>query len=192
MSVLVSSIKHLEHDRKFSKGLYTEIQENLKAMTDEEWETTKDMIADKKVLIAVYVRTDKENLVLMVDSDKFASISNVPDFITDSGLYPNTLIDAGLVCAKSLIDQAFHFKSAEAMKRLVMKSACYPVGAVETSKKYIPVFNVVIAEDLLRDTDISLNKGFHFSPIESLCLTDSLQREISESLVIVKSEEAKK
>ena len=192
MSVLISHRKYLECDRKFSKGLYSEVVENLKVLPDEEWESTKDMLADKKVLIAVYVRTDKDNLVLMVDKDKFASVSNVPPFIANGGLYPNILVDSGLVCGKNLIDQAFHFKSAEAMKKLVMNSTCYPVGAVETSKKYVAVFNVIISEDLLTDTEISLNQGYHFRPIETLCLTDSLQSEISESLVIVESEDKKK
>lgn len=188
MSVLISHRKYLEYecDRKFSKSLYSEVVENLKVLPDEEWENTKDTIDNKKVLIAVYVRTDKDNLVLMVDKDKFASVSNVPPFVVDGGIYPNMLADAGLVCGKSLIDQAFHFKSEEAMKRLVMKSTCYPVGAVETSRKYVVVFNVIISEDLLKDTEISLNQGYYFRPIESLYLTDLLQREISESLVIVK------
>ena len=191
MSVLISH-RNSDSDRKFSKELFTEVVENLKAIPDEEWETTKDMLADKKVLIAVYVRTDKENLVLMVDEDKFASVSNVPPFIANGGIYPNILVDSGLVCGKSLIDQAFNFKSAEAMKRLVMNSTCYPVGAVETLKKYVAVFNVIVSEDLLTDSEIILNQGYYFRPIETLCLTDSLQSEISESLIIVKSEDKKK
>ena len=192
MSILISHKGNLEIDRKFSKELFTEVLKNLKAITDEEWETTKDTIADKKVLIAAYVRTNVDNLVLMIDKDKFASVSNIPPFIVDSGIYPNILVDTGLVCSKSLIDQAFHLKSAEAMRRLVMNSTCYPVGAVETSKKYIIVFNVVLSVDLLADKDIVLNQGFFFRPIETLHLTDELQRDISESLVIVKSEDKNK
>ena len=191
MSVLASKSGHSNIDRKFSKELFTAVSQNLKVFTDVEWVSNKETLDYKKVLIAVYVRTDRDNLVLLIDEGKFASISNVPPFIIDNGIYPNTLIDAGLVCGKSLIDQAFHFKSAEAMKRLVMSSACYPVGAVETSKKYAVVFNVVLSEALLRDTEISLNQGFHFHPIESICLTDLLQRDISESLIIVKSEDKK-
>ena len=191
MSVLISHTNDSKVYPKFSKELFTEVAQNLEVIPDNEWESTKDMIANKKVLIAAYVRTDRDNLVLRIDNEKFASISNVPPFIVDGGIYPNTLVDAGLVCGKNLIDQAFQFKSAEAMKRLVMKSTCYPVGAVETSKKYVLVFNVIISEDLLRDPQISLNQGFHFCPIESLRLTDSLQRDISESLIIVKSEDKK-
>ena len=191
MSILASKRGCLEFDRKFSKELFTEVSDNLKVFTDEEWESVKDTLEYKKVLIAVYIRTDTENLVLLIDKDRFANISNVPPFIIDSGLYPHVLVDAGLICGKSLIDSVFSFKSAEAMKRLVMKSTCYPVGAVETLKKYVLVFNVILSESLLRDPEISLKQGFHFHPIESLCLTDLLQKDISESLIIVKSEDKK-
>ena len=192
MSVLASKRGCLEFDRKFSKELFTEVNKNLKVFTDEEWESIKDTLEYKKVLIAVYVRTNIDNLILLVEDGKFAQISNVPPFIVNSGLYPNVLIDSGLICAKNLIDSAFSFKNAEATHRLALNSACYPVGAVETSKKYILVFNTVLSVDLLRDTDITLNQGFHFRPIETLTLTDLLQREISESLIIVKSEDKKK
>lgn len=191
MSVLASKRGCLEFDRKFSKELFTEVSDNLKSFTDEEWESIKETREYKKVLVAVYIRTDVDNLVLLVDKDKFTNIFDVPTFISDSGLYPHILVDSGLVCGKSFIDSVFSFKSEEAMKRLVMKSTCYPVGAVETSKKYVLVFNVVLSESLLRDPEIVLNQGFHFYPIESLNLTDSLQREISESLIIVKSEDKK-
>lgn len=188
MSILAS--KRGGFERKFSKELFTEVAENLKVFTDEEWASIvndETVFNDhKEVLIAVYIRTDVENLVLLINKESFASISNVPSFITDSGIYSQSVIDAGLICSKSLIDTAFNFKSAEAMKRLVVNSVCFPVGAVETPKNYVLVFNVVMSENLLRDTEISLNAGFHFHPIESLCLTDSLQKEISESLILVK------
>lgn len=186
MSILASNSGGLNIDSKFSKELFTKVAENLKVFTDEDWELIKNTSEYKKVLIAVYVRTDKDNLVLMVDKDKFASISNIPPFIIESGVYANTLIDVGLLCGKTLIDKVFDFHSSEAMNRLVAFSTCYPVGAVETSKKYVLVYNVIISESLLRDSEISLKQGFYFCPIESLCLTDSLQKEISESLIIVK------
>ena len=193
MSVLISHKGDLTPDHRFSKELFTAVSENLKVLTDEEWDATnKDMIVEKKVLIAVYIRTNEDNLVLMVDNDRFADVFNVPDFISNCGLYPHILVDSGLICAKNLIDLAFTFKSEGAMKRFVTNSTCFPVGAVETSKKYVAVFNAVLSVDLLRDHEIVLNKGFHFRPIETLHLTDELQREISESLVIVKSEDKKK
>lgn len=191
MSVLASSRGCLDTDRKFSKELFTKVSENLKVFTDDEWESVKETLDYKKVLIAVYIRTDVENLVLLIDKDRFANISNVPPFISGSGLYPHILVDSGLICGKSLIDLAFNFKSAEAMKRLVVNSTCYPVGAVETSKKYVLVFNVILSENLLRDPEITLKQGFYFRPIETLSLTDSLQREISESLILVKREDKK-
>ena len=191
MSVLASKRGILELDRKFSKELFTEVAENLKVFSDYEWESVKDSLEYKKVLIAVYIRTDLDNLVLLVDDDKFAKIFDVPSFIADSGVYPNMLLDSGFVCGKELIDLAFKFKSEEAMNRFVRSSICYPVGAVETLKKYALVYNVIISESLLRDEEISLNKGFHFHPIESLHLTDLIQRDIAESLVIVKSEDRK-
>lgn len=191
MSVLASSRGCLDTDRKFSKELFTKVSENLKVFTDEEWKSVKETLDYKKVLIAVYIRTDVDNLVLLIDKDKFANISNVPPFIVDSGLYPHILVDSGLICGKSLIDLAFNFKSAEAMKRLVVHSTCYPVGAVETSKKYVLVFNVVLSESLLKDPEITLKQGFYFRPIETLHPLDSLQRDISESLVLVKGEDKK-
>lgn len=193
MSVLASKKGCLEHDRKFSKELFTAVADNLKVFTDEEWVTDRNTLDYKKVLIAVYVRTDVDNLVLLTDKDsKIALVSNVQPFILNSGLYPNILIDSGIVSAKNVIDVAFSFKSEEAMKRLVTHSTCYPVGAVETSKSYVLVFSVVLSADLLRDQEITLNEDFHFKPIETLHLTDLLQRDISESLVIVKSEDKKK
>lgn len=193
MSVLASSRKCLDTDRKFSKVLFTEVSNDLKVFSDEEWESVKETLEYKKILIAVYIRTNIDNLVLLIDEDnKIASISNVPTFVSDSGIYPNILVDSGLICAKNLIESVFSFKNTEAMQRLVMNSVCYPVGAVETSKKYVLVFNVVLSNTLLVDSDISLKQGFHFHPIETLCLTDSLQKEISESLIIVKSEDNKK
>ena len=189
MSVLVS-YRQSESSQKFSKELFTEVSNNLAVFTDEEWESHKDEY--KKVLIAVYVRTCYDNLVLMIDEDKFANIFNIPPFISDSGIYPTVLIDSGVVNAKEFITSAFAFKSAEALNRFVSQSTCYPVGAIETPKKFVLVFNTIISDEVLRDPDIVLNKGYYFRPIESLCLSDSLQREISESLVIVKKSEDKK
>lgn len=191
MSILASKRGHSAFDRKFSKELFSEVANNLRVFSDLEWATDKESLNYKRVYIAVYVRTDRDNLVLMIDKDRFASVSDIPPSIINSGIYCNTLIDAGLVCGKNLIDQAFNFKSAEAMQRLVMKSTCYPVGAVETSNSYALVYNVIIAEDLLRDAEISLERGFHFHPIESLYLTDLLQGDIAKSLILVKSEDKK-
>lgn len=187
MSVLASRIGLLEYDRRFSKELFTEVSSNLEVFTDEKWETVKKTLDYKEILIAVYIRTDLDNLVLLIDKDsKFASISNAPSFIVNSGVYPSILSDSGLICAKSLVDSAFNFKNQEAMKRLVCNSTCYPVGVAETSKNYVIVCNTIISESLLKDKDITLNEGFYFHPIESLHITDSLQKEISKSLIIVK------
>lgn len=190
MSILASKKGSRDYDRKFSKELFSAVADNLTVFSDDEWESiNSDETAvkeHKKVLIAVYIRTDKDNLVLTLDKGKFAQVSNVPPAVAHGGLYPSILVDSGLICAKSLLDQAFTVSSEEALKRLVFNSTCYPVGAVETSKKFVLVFNVVLSVDLLRDPEISLNSGFHFHPIETLSLTDSLQSEISESLILVK------
>lgn len=191
MSILASKRGQSSFDRKFSKELFSEVANNLRVFSDLEWATDKESLNYKRVYIAVYVRTDRDNLVLMIDKDRFASVTDIPPSIINSGIYRNTLIDAGLVCGKNFIDQAFNFKSAEAMQRLVMKSTCYPVGAVETSDSYALVYNIIIAEDLLRDAEISLERGFHFHPIESLYLTDLLQWDIAKSLILVKSEDKK-
>ena len=189
MSVLVSSSGRLDTHTEFSKELFTEVSQNLKVFTDEEWESVKDNPEYKNILIAVYVRTDVDNLVLLIDKEKFARISNVPPFISDSGLYPNILLDIGFLYGKSLVESAFSFKSSESLKRFVGNSTCYPVGAVDTANNYVLVFNVVISEKLLRDTEIVLNQGFHFYPIDNLSVTDSLQKAISKSLVIVKGDD---
>ena len=181
MSVLVSKCN--SHPAKFSKELFTEISHNVNIVSDEEWESNADKY--KRVMFAVYIRTDVDNLVLMVDKDKFAKVCNVPPFVLDGGVYDSLLIDSGLVCGKILLDSVFEFKSQESLKRFIGKSTCYPVGAVETLKNYIAVFNVIISSDLLRDTEVLLKRGFHFNPIETLNVPDSIQKEISESLILV-------
>lgn len=182
MSVLVSKCK--DSYKKFSKELFMEVSQNLKLLPDEEWEKNVDL--NKSVLFAVYVRTDRDNLVLMADDNQFARISHAPDFMLQGGLYPNFLVDAGLMCGKSLLDSAFTVKGNDALYRIVKNSTCFPVGAVETSKRYIVVFNVVISSDLLGDSEISLKQGYYFKPIETLKVLDSLQQEISESLIIIR------
>ena len=185
MSILASKKGRLDLN---SKELCVDVANNLKLFTDEEWESVKETFEYKKILIAVYIRTDTDNLVLLLDKDKFASVSNVPPVVTDVGMYDNILIDSGLMCAKNLIDSVFSFSNEEALKRFVLSSTCFPVGAVETKKKYVLVFNIVVSDNVLKDKEISLNKGFRFHPIETLYVEDSLQRDISESLIIVKSE----
>lgn len=188
MSILVSKCK-ASYD-KFSKELYTEVSENLRLIPDEDF-NEDDVESYKKVLCAVYVRTDTDNLVLLLRKDKFAGIFDIPEPVSNIGLYDNILIDSGLVNGKNLLDLVFSCKSQEALQRLVLKSTCYPVGAVESRRKYITVFNVIISSEVLRDKEIVLNEGFYFRPIETLSVQDSLQKEISESLVIVKSKETK-
>lgn len=185
MSVLVS--KSRNSYRGFSKELFTEVSDNLKVVSDEEWEVNKECY--KSITFSVYIRTDVDNLVLMLDDGKFAEVFKAPPAVVESGVYPLMLVDSGYLCGKSLFDKVFSVKSSEALKRLAMKSMCYPVGAIETSKNYVLAYNVVISSDLLKDTELSLNKGFCFRPIETLELSDSLQREIAESLVIVKIKE---
>lgn len=182
MSVLVSKCEKTYEG--FSKELFTEVSQTLKIISDEEWEANEEQ--SKKVLFAVYVRTDTDNLVLMVDTDKFAKISHAPPFITSGGVYPNILIDTGLMCGKSLLDSVFSVKDDKALYRLVNNSACFPVGAVETSKKYVLVFNVVLSSNLLEDNEIALQQGYYFKPIETLKVSDSLQKDISKSLIIIR------
>lgn len=182
MSVLVSKCEGSYE--KFSKKLFIEVSNNLEIMSDEEWEANKNEF--KSVLIAVYMRTDKDNLVLMTDTDKFATVSQAPPFMMNGGMYHNFLIDSGLMCGKSILESAFNVKNNEAFYRMVKNSTCYPVGAVETDKNYIAVFNVIISSELLTDTDIVLNQGNHFKPIETLNVSDTLQKAISESLVVVR------
>ena len=181
MSVLVS--KCGSSVKSFSKELYTEVVQNLCIRPKDEWEKNPENL--KSVLFAVYVRTDKDNLVL-VHEGKFASISYIPELVLAGGLYPTIANDSGLLCGKDLLDSAFSVKNEKALYRLVGNSTCYPVGAVETSNSFVLVFNVVLSVDLLTDAEISLKSGFHFIPIETLRVTDELQKTISESLVLVR------
>lgn len=167
-----------------SKELFTEIANNAKVLTDTE------VIPDshKIVQFASYIRTSTDNLVLLMDEDCFAMITPPPTYMLGVNMYPTYLIDSGMLCGKVLIDSAFHFKTDEALLRAVTHSSCFPVGAIETKFSYVLVFNVVISPDLLKDEDVTLNKGFFFNPIESFSTKDNLQRLIAESLVLVKSE----
>ena len=186
MNVLVSKCNG--SDMKFSKGLFIEVADNLKVMKAEELEACEEPY--KKVSFAAYLRTDKDNLVLLIDKDKIANLFNVPSYALNGGLMHSTFaVDVGYLSGKTLCESAFSFKSSQARDRFASNSTCFPIGAVETTKSLVLVYNVVVSVDLLRDAEIVLNSGFHFHPIETLTLSDSLQREISESLVIVKSED---
>lgn len=184
MSVLSS--KCAKTDMSFRKEFFSEVAQNLVLFTDEEWESEKE--SHKKVSLAVYVRTDIDNLVLTFNGD-FAKKFDIPAVVLSGDIYPHLLVDSGFVCGKELLDLAFNTKSEEALKRLAMHSVCFPVGAVETSENYVLVFNVIMSSELLKDSEIQLNQGFYFYPIPYLKNTeDFLQREILKSLVIVESE----
>lgn len=170
----------------FSKDLFTEIHRNLETFSDEEWESAKSNLKRKEVLIAVYIRTNIDNLVLVLEEGKFSKVYKVPP--VTFGVYPSLLLDSGMQVSKEFLTSTFTFKSKEALLRLGANSTCYPVGAVESPDNHIVVFNIIISESLLRDPEISLNEGLQFRPIETLCVEDALQKEISKSLVIVKSE----
>ena len=81
MSILVS--KCGSSVKSFSKELYTEVVQNLCIRPKDEWEKNPENL--KSVLFAVYVRTDKDNLVL-VHEGKFASISYIPELVLAGGL----------------------------------------------------------------------------------------------------------
>lgn len=184
MSVIVSDICGNSY-KEFSKELFTKVSDNLKSVPDTE---IANLGKAKEVLVSVYIRTDKDNLVLVLDeeSSRFSNVSSITDF---TGLYPNFLPDRGLLCGKNLIERVFSVRTEEAIKRLIGNSTCFPVGAVETKNHYVAVFNIVISSSILTDPEIVLNEGFYFHPIETIKPKDSLQREISKSLVIVKESE---
>ena len=187
MSILVCERGLNTYDKKFSKELFKNVRDNLKLFSDEEWELAKKDY--KEVMIAVYIRTDIDNLVLTPDGEEFAVIMNAPSFMLSGGMYHNLIIDLGIMCAKRVIDSTFNFEHDVALHRFVGNSACYPVGVADSDDSYVFAFNVIMSSDLLKDPCISLRSGFHFHPIESLTFTDSLQKAISESLVIVNNEE---
>ena len=168
----------------FSKELFTEVSNNIKVITDEEWAQNSDNY--KRVWFAVYVRTDRDNLVLMIDKDRISNISDPPSFMNSAGLYPTYLFDSGLMCGKQLIESAFSFKSTEALKRLVGGSACFPLGAYATKISNVLVFNVIVSSSVLSDEEISLKDGFHFVPIQSLKVRGKDQQTIADTLVLVK------
>ena len=179
MNILASKCKNVYST--FHKELYTDILDNLKIMTGSEFEESDGY---KKVVFAAYLRTDTDNLVLTFNDGDFLTISEAPQPIL-SGLYPNILNDICLLCGKDLIDSAFTVSGQEALFRLVGNSVCYPVGAVEMKDKYVVALNVVVSSKILVDSEISLNSGYYFMPIETLEAKDSLQKSISDSLVIV-------
>ena len=181
MSILLSKCE--SRVKGFSKDLYTEVVHNLCIKPKDEW--TNNPEDYKSVLFAVYARTDRDNLVLTHEG-KFAFISYIPELVLSGGIYPTIANDSGLLCGKDLLDSAFNVKNEKALYRLVGNSTCYPIGAVETSNSFVLVFNVVLSVDLLTDSEISLNSGFHFVPIETFKVTDELQKTISESLVLVR------
>ena len=138
------------------------------------------------VKFAVYIRTDKGNLVLVNNEGNFAEILDAPDSMLSGGVYPTISYDAGIMCAKSFLDSAFTFKTNEALQRLVLNSTCFPVGAFAINDSYILVFNVILSQSLLFDPEISLNSGFSFIPIQTVCgIKDRCQSEISKTLVLV-------
>lgn len=183
MNVLVS--KCAESSKEFSKELYTAVKQGLKIIPEDALPYHLEN-EYKGVMFAVYIRTDKDNLVLLVDKGKIAVTSYANSVVLNGGLYPTVLSDLGMVCAKDLLEKVFAVKNVEALQRLITHSTCFPVGAVETSKKYVIVFNIVLSVDLLRDPEIVLREGFLFNPIETYKPEDSLQKSIAESLVIVK------
>lgn len=168
----------------FSKEAFTEISNNLKIIDDEEFNSGEHT----KVQFSVYMRTNLGNLVLMIDDGKIANVTEAPYFMSSMGLYPTYSYDVGLMCGKLFIDSAFNVKSAEALKRLVTSSTCYPVGAYCTEHKYILVYSIVVSADLLSDPEINLKDGFRFVPIQSLEVDGTFQKRIADTLVIVKSE----
>lgn len=189
MNVLTSYV--VATNNTFDKSLYKKVFDNLKIMTEEELANSEQQC--KEVCLAVYIRTDVDNLVLMIDKDSISEIVPAPALVTLCGVvYPNILNDASAFIGRQLIDRVFSFKNEEALHRLAELSTCFPVGAVETEDKYITVFNVVISSDLLTDENISLNDGYYFYPIESLDVTGSVQKEIAKSLVLVERKEDKK
>lgn len=180
MMKLFSKFPHIEG---FSKSLYTSVNEGLKL-------SKKDLSEDgyKKVLIAPYIRTMRDNLVVVHDG--FMSPVSDPVILSNE-LYPNYLIDTGFVRAKNYLEVAFVAKTTKAMMRIVENSTCFPVGAFEVNDSVIVVFNIIVLDDLFRDPEIALSDGFTLLPIEVYHPEDYTQGKLAESLVIVKEEGGK-
>ena len=187
MSVLVSRITSKTPMREFSKDLFTEVHRNLEVVPDDYNRVYTEEY--KEVKVATYIRTDTDNLVLVLDDGSISKVSDIPPI--SFGVYPSILIDCGLQISKDFITSSFTFKSEEALRKFGIKSTCYPVGAIMSQSECIAVFSIIISESLLREPDIILNSGLQFRPIETLHFEDELQREISKSLVLVKSEDKK-
>ena len=187
MSVLVSKCRPTNHE--LSKELFKEISENLKIMTDEEWESNRDPYY-KRVTSAVYVRTDLDNLVLKLGEDKFVSVEEAPEpLISSNAIYHTLLLDIGYLHGANLLKELFESDSPESRRELAFNSFCFPVGAVEMDDSYVVISNVIVSSARLKLHRMTLNQGFTFQPIESLKdVKDYLQKEILKSLVLVKSE----
>lgn len=182
MKILVSKSDKISCGEVY-KEVFGEVSRNIEIIDEEE---LKNKEGYKRVLFSAYVRTDIDNLVLMLDKGKFAEISSAPSLVLSGGVYPTLAVDIGLLSGKSILDKAFKVDDYEALKKLIGNSTCFPVGVLETNNNYILVFNVVISNALLQDPSIHLQQGFHFQPIETLEVSDSLQKSISDTLVIVR------
>lgn len=182
MSYLVSPAS--QDVGKFSKDRYYSIKEGLSIVP----EITEE---SKPVRFACYLRTDRDNLVLtheesfvfFDDSDVMNAVGSMISYI-----YDNILVDLSLYTCQKYLNSVFGALSKEAITRVVLKSHCYPVGAVETEDRLIVVSNIIISADLLTDPEIALSEGYTFHPIETLKIEDNVQKAISESLVYVKSD----
>lgn len=183
MSILVSHCD--EQYEGFSKDLFIQVAMNSKI-------TDSVTPPDKEVTVAVYMRTDRGNLML-THGGEFYTITDVPSLMLTAGwqYQVNALIDAGLVRGKEYILDAFKISSEKALREFATKSTLYPVGAVETPDSYLVAFSVVMSEDLLRDPQFVLNEGYEFTPIETYTPEGDVQREIFKSVILVKSEESK-
>lgn len=190
MSLLVSRTDS-QFIYSFSKSLFTDVRRGLKLV--EEVEDIPE--GYKPVHFASYLRTDKDNLVLVnQNAGSYLSLdeSALPDFTLASDLvenYPNILVDLSMLTCKTLLDSAFSFSSKDRLQEFVMNSQCFPVGAVESDLSFYVVSNIVINSDILtRFSDPSesfLNHGYCFKPIETLRAKGSLEKAVSKSLIIV-------
>lgn len=161
----------------FSRELYTQVNAELK-LSKEKPE------GYKRVLIAPYIRTMRDNLVV-VQEGFISPISSAT--VISQGLYPTYLFDTGLICCKNYMESVFVAKNEEAMMRIIKNSTCFPVGAVEIYDIVVS-FNIIVSDDLFRDPEIALSDGFTLYPIEVYHPEDIIQQELAKSLVLVKAE----
>lgn len=131
------------------------------------------------IRMLVSIRTDRTNELIVPDSGKF--------YIECPTEYPNEhpLDDLILLAAKSIVDK--YFDCGEDLVKVIQRTMPYPVGAC-LRNDVIYVYVNLLVDCTLKSESIFKLKDCHFERIESISPTSPLEKELLDSLVIVKGD----